>query len=95
VRFLPSFDNALLGYDDRSRIVDDDHSALSVAGERAVLLDGRVAALWSVEAGTVTVTPLRPFSRADRAAVAEEGRPLAGLLSDGEHRRVRVAASPH
>ena len=58
VRFLPAFDNAILGYDDRSRIIDDAHRGLSVAGERVVLVDGRVAATWRVEAGTVIVTPL-------------------------------------
>jgi Winged helix DNA-binding domain len=94
VRFLPAFDNAILGYDDRSRIVDDAHRGLSVAGERAVLVDGRVAATWTVEAGTVVVTPLRRFSRADRTAVAEEGRALAAFLSEGAHHRVRVVASP-
>jgi hypothetical protein len=94
VRFLPAFDNAILGYDDRSRIIDDAHRGLSVAGERAVLVDGRVAATWTVDAGTVSVTPLRRFSRADRTAVAEEGRALAAFLSDGAHHRVRVAASP-
>ncbi|MHA6619874.1 winged helix DNA-binding domain-containing protein [Pseudonocardia sp. DLS-67] len=97
VRFLPAFDNAILGYDDRSRIVDDAHRGLSVAGERAVLVDGRVAATWTVVAdggaATVVVTPLRRFSRADRTAVAEEGRELAAFLSEGEHHRVRVAAS--
>ncbi|MFI6270060.1 winged helix DNA-binding domain-containing protein [Micromonospora zamorensis] len=94
VRFLPAFDNAILGYDDRSRIIDDAHRGLSVAGERVVLVDGRVAATWSVEAGTVTVNPLTGFSRADRAAVAEQGQALALFLSDKESDRVRVAASP-
>ncbi|GAA5142367.1 hypothetical protein GCM10023320_82530 [Pseudonocardia adelaidensis] len=94
MRFLPAFDNTLLGYGDRSRIVDDAHRGLSVAGERAVLVDGRVAATWALGAGTVVVTPLRRFSRADRAAVAEEGRELAAFLSGGAHHRVRVAASP-
>lgn len=94
VRFLPAFDNAILGYDDRTRIVDDAHRGLSVAGERAVLVDGRVAATWTVDAATVVVSPLRRFSRADRAAVAEEGRELAAFLSDGGSARVRVAASP-
>ena len=70
VRFLPAFDNAILGYHDRSRIIDDAHRGLSVAGARVVLVDGRVAATWTVEAGTVIVTPLRRLSRADRAAVA-------------------------
>lgn len=90
VRFLPAFDNALLGYHDRTRIVDDAHRGLSVAGERVVLVDGRAAATWTVEAGAVTVTPLRRLSRADRTAVAEEGRELAAFLSDGESDRVRV-----
>jgi len=94
VRFLPAFDNAILGYDDRSRIVDDAHRGLSVAGQRVVLVDGRVAATWAVEASTVVVNPLRRFTRADRAAVAEEAGAVAGFLSDGQSRRVRVAASP-
>ncbi|EXG82767.1 winged helix DNA-binding domain-containing protein [Cryptosporangium arvum] len=94
VRFLPAFDNAILGYDDRTRIVDDAHRGLSVAGERAVLVDGRVAALWTARDATVEVTPLRRFSRAERTAVAEEGRRLATFLSGGKSSRVRVNASP-
>ncbi|PZG20843.1 hypothetical protein C1I95_08755 [Micromonospora craterilacus] len=94
VRFLPAFDNAILGYHDRSRIIDDAHRGLSVAGARVVLVDGRVAATWTVEADTVIVTPLRRFSRADRTAVAEQGQALASFLSDEESDRVRVAASP-
>lgn len=95
VRFLPAFDNAILGFDDRSRIIDDAHRGLSVAGERAVIVDGRVAATWIVADGVVVVTPLRRFTRADRAAVAEEGHAVAAFLSEGEQDRVRVLASPH
>ncbi|WP_344865782.1 winged helix DNA-binding domain-containing protein [Planomonospora alba] len=94
VRFLPAFDNALLGYHDRSRIVDDAHRGLSVAGARVVLVDGRAAATWTVTAGTVTVTPLRRLSRSDSAAVAEEGRALASFLSDGDGDRVQIDAPP-
>ncbi|MFD8870453.1 winged helix DNA-binding domain-containing protein [Streptomyces sp. NPDC059590] len=94
VRFLPAFDNAILGYHDRGRIIDDAHRGLSVAGERVVLVDGRVAATWSVKAHTVVVAPLRGFSRAEHAAVAEEGRELAAFLSDDESHRVQVASSP-
>jgi hypothetical protein len=90
VRFLAAFDNAILGYDDRSRIIDDEHRPISVNGERAVLVDGRVAGVWRVEDATVVVTQFRRFSRAERAAVAEEGRELAAFLSAGEHRRVRI-----
>ncbi|MFD4483436.1 winged helix DNA-binding domain-containing protein [Streptomyces sp. NPDC058471] len=81
VRFLPAFDNAILGYHDRTRIIDDAHRGLSVAGARVVLVDGRVAATWTADAGTVTVTPLARFSRADRTAVTEEGEALASFLS--------------
>ncbi|MFJ9623934.1 winged helix DNA-binding domain-containing protein [Streptomyces sp. NPDC101181] len=95
VRFLPAFDNAILGYQERGRIIDDAHRGLSVAGERVVLVDGRTAATWTVAEGVVSVAPLRPFSRADRAEVAEEGRRLASFLSDGGSDRVRVASSPH
>ena len=94
VRFLPAFDNLVLGYDDRSRFIDDAHRGLSVAGARFVLVDGRVAGTWSAVDGTVTVTPLRRFSRADRTAVGEEGRALAGFLSGGASHRVTIAASP-
>jgi hypothetical protein len=90
VRFLPAFDNTILGYHDRGRIIDDADRGLSVAGARVVLVDGRVAATWTVEDGTVTATPLRSFSRADRDAVAEEGRALASFLSDGDSDRVRL-----
>ncbi|MFJ9031643.1 winged helix DNA-binding domain-containing protein [Streptomyces sp. NPDC102274] len=94
VRFLPAFDNAILGYHDRGRIIDDAHRGLSVAGARVVLVDGRVAATWNVEAGTVMVTPLRPLSPADRAAVAEQGRELASFLSDNDSHRVRITVPP-
>ncbi|MCM2430747.1 winged helix DNA-binding domain-containing protein [Streptomyces sp. RKAG337] len=93
VRFLPAFDNVILGYHDRGRIIDDAHRGLSVAGARVVLVDGRVAATWSVEAGTVIVTPLYRFARADRTAVAEQGQALASFLSDDDSDRVRIAAS--
>ncbi|OKI09958.1 hypothetical protein A6A06_04880 [Streptomyces sp. CB02923] len=93
VRFLPAFDNAILGYHDRGRIIDDAHRGLSVAGERVVLVDGRVAATWTAaKDGTVAVAPLRRFSRGERTAVAEEGEALASFLSDGESRRAEVAA---
>ncbi|MFF4197235.1 winged helix DNA-binding domain-containing protein [Nonomuraea sp. NPDC001831] len=90
VRFLPAFDNAILGYDDRGRIIDREHRGLSVAGARMVLVDGRVSATWTVEDDTVLVTPLRGLSPAERAAVAEEGGALASFLSDGAGDRTRI-----
>jgi hypothetical protein len=82
-RFLPAFDNAVLGYADRSRIIDDEHRSLSVEGARFLLVDGRVAATWTVHADqrpALRITPLAPIARADRDAVAEEGARLLGFL---------------
>ncbi|MFE2867187.1 winged helix DNA-binding domain-containing protein [Embleya sp. NPDC059259] len=92
VRFLPAFDNAILGYHDRSRIIDDAHRGLSVAGARVVLVDGRVAATWTVETDTVVVTPLAPLSRPDHTALTEQGRELASFLSDHATDGVRITA---
>ena len=80
VRFLPAFDNAILGYHDRSRIIDDAHRGLSVAGERVVMVDGRVAATWTARDGAVTVDPLRRFTRAEKSAVADEAQRLDRFL---------------
>ncbi|AUI59519.1 winged helix DNA-binding domain-containing protein [Amycolatopsis sp. BJA-103] len=92
VRFLPAFDNAILGYHDRGRIIDDVHRGLSVAGERVVLVDGRVAAKWTVVDGTVVVTPLRELARADRTAIADQGQELASFLSDKDSDRVEIVS---
>ncbi|MFE2144420.1 winged helix DNA-binding domain-containing protein [Streptomyces sp. NPDC059456] len=80
VRFLPAFDNAILGYHDRSRIIDHDHLGLSVAGHRAVLVDGRVAATWTVRDRRLHITPLRPLTAAEQEAVHAEARALAAFL---------------
>ncbi|MFF8807293.1 winged helix DNA-binding domain-containing protein [Streptomyces omiyaensis] len=90
VRFLPAFDNAILGYQDRSRIIDDAHRGLSVAGERVVLVDGRVSATWTLRESVLAVTPLRPLTRAERADVTGEGAALASFLTDRASDRVRV-----
>ncbi len=89
-RFLPAFDNAILGYDDRSRIIDDADRGLSVAGARVVLVDGRVSASWTVDDGIVTVAPLRAFTRAEADEVTEEGQRMAMFLSGNDSDRVRI-----
>jgi len=94
VRFLPAFDNVVLGYHDRSRVIDDRHRGLSVTGARLVLVDGRVAATWTLEAGTVVVSPLGPLARADRAGITEQGEELSSFPADHEDegRGVRILA---
>ncbi len=92
-RFLPAFDNAVLGYDDRSRIIDDEHRGLSILGTRYVLVDGRVSATWTsaADAGagiTVAVEPLRRLNRDERRDVRDEAERLAAFLGDGVPGRV-------
>lgn len=99
VRFLPAFDNVVLGYADRSRVIDDEHRRLSVAGARFVLVDGRVAGTWSHtpvedgDGGVVTVSPLRRLARTAWDEVEGEGTALAGFLGDGV--TGRFAAVPY
>jgi hypothetical protein len=89
VRFLPAFDNAILGYHDRSRIIDDAHLGLSVAGRRAVLVDGRVTATWTARDHLLRVSPLRPLTALEQEAVHAEAQDLAAFLDeDIEHIRV-------
>lgn len=86
VRFLPAFDNAILGYHDRSRIIDAAHLGLSVAGHRTVLVDGRVTATWTVRDHQLHISPLRPLTALERQEVRTEGQDLASFLDDSiEH----------
>jgi hypothetical protein len=47
-RFLPEFDNALLAYDDRTRIIATERRSVSVAGHRVLLVDGFTRATWRI-----------------------------------------------
>jgi hypothetical protein len=92
VRYLPAFDNAVLGFDDRSRIIDAAQRGLSVLGARFLLVDGRVAGTWTTDpAGALDVVPHRHLTRPESAEVREEGARLAAFLSDGATDEVRLA----
>jgi len=83
-RFLPDFDNLVLGHDDRRRIVADDHRKQIVTKNLLVkatfLVDGFVAGTWTIErkksAATLQLTPFAPLKKPARAALAEEGDAL-------------------
>ena len=59
-----------------------------------VLVDGRVAAMWSVDrakAAAVVVTPLRPLTGTERTAVGDEGaRLLAFTAAEADDHDVRI-----
>lgn len=86
VRFLPAFDNAILGYHDRGRVIDVPHLGLSVAGHRTVLVDGRVTATWAVRDHRLRISPLRALTAPEQEAVRAEAQDLATFLDEGiEH----------
>jgi hypothetical protein len=96
VRFLPAFDNALLGHRDRTRVISDAdrkrYSAGASGGVPMFLVDGFVAGTWSVRGATVTAVPTRPLREADAAAVIEEGERLLEFIApDDPDRRILLA----
>lgn len=98
-RFLPEYDNLLIGHHDRTRVID--HAYRYVIFTGTVLVDGVVQATWTVKRGdtaTLTIEPLRRLSKADRLAVSEEGERLlrfaAGDSADRDVRITAVATSP-
>lgn len=84
-RFLPAFDNAVLGFHDRTRVIDDAHRGLSITGARFLLVDGRVAGTWTTprDEPVLRITPLTPWPRGAADAVRAEGHRLLAFLTDG------------
>ncbi|WEH30312.1 winged helix DNA-binding domain-containing protein [Streptomyces sp. AM 3-1-1] len=93
VRFLAEFDNVLLSYADRGRIVPEAARPYLFSKNGVipgtVLVDGVVRAVWRAERGRVAVTPLRRLTGAERGEVEAEGAALAGFLA-GARGEVRV-----
>ena len=88
VRFLPDFDNFVLGHADRTRFIDDEHrgrvTTKNLQVRATVLVDGRVAATWKIErkkaAATVVLEPFGPIAKKHRAAIEQEGEALARFV---------------
>ena len=91
VRFLPDYDNVLLGHSDRTRIFGPDLNPGLMIGARIVLVDGFVAATWDRAGSTVTVKPVAGISRAQRAQITEEGGRLLEFIAPGTKHEVRFA----
>ena len=89
VRLLPRYDELLIGYAHRERVIAPEHRKAIYAKngiiEATVLVDGMVAGTWEQDRGkTELVVHVRPFgrlARSDRAAVLEEAERLARFLA--------------
>ncbi|MGW0435365.1 winged helix DNA-binding domain-containing protein [Micromonospora sp. NPDC003197] len=98
VRFLPEFDAPVLAYADRNRMMTDQVRSQVCVGagvSPSVLVDGTVAATWSVsgsvDTATLTVELLRPLSMADRVEVeAEADRLLTFTNPEATQRDIRI-----
>lgn len=100
VRFLSEFDNMLLSYADRTRIIADEHRPLVFTENgiirATILVDGFVSGIWRIErqrkAATLIVEPFDPLSAEDSAALLEEGsRLLDFAAADAVSREIRFA----
>lgn len=84
IRFLPKWDNVLLGFADRTRILPEAHRKTVIATNGDVaqtfLVDGFVAGRWSIVKGRVVVDPFAPLSRAAQREVKEEAARLETFL---------------
>jgi hypothetical protein len=101
VRFLPVYDNVVLGHSDRSRIVPPDiASALPVTPENvgSVLVDGFVGARWRLRrerrAARLVIELLRATSASTRTEIEAEGARLLAFLTAEAEATVEVVPAP-
>jgi hypothetical protein len=86
VRFLPKWDNVLLAWADRTRVLPEEYrkTVIRMNGDVAqtFLVDGFVAGLWREDEGRVVVEPFARLPRAARLEVEEEAARLEAFLRD-------------
>jgi hypothetical protein len=86
VRFLPKWDNLLLAYADRTRVLPEEHrkTVIRTNGDVAqtFLVDGFVAGIWRVEDGRVVLEPFATLSPSVKRELEEETGRLEAFLAD-------------
>ncbi|MEN3312190.1 MAG: hypothetical protein V7645_1519 [Actinomycetota bacterium] len=86
VRFLPKWDNVLLAFADRTRVLPEQYrkTVIRMNGDVAqtFLVDGFVAGIWSVSDGRVAVEPFAQLSRSAQRELREEAERLEAFLAD-------------
>jgi hypothetical protein len=100
VRFLPEYDNSLLGYKDRTRMIGSEprrRLGSDILGNFSTfLVDGFVAGRWKLTrertAARITIEPVVRLSAPARTSLTEEGSRLAAfLVPHAETHEVRIA----
>lgn len=86
VRFLPKWDNLLLAFADRTRVLPEQYrtTVIRMNGDVAqtLLVDGLVAGIWRIENGRVVLEPFSAPSRLVRRELEDEAGRLEALLAD-------------
>jgi Winged helix DNA-binding domain len=86
VRFLPKWDNVLLAWADRTRVLPEAYrkTVIKTNGDVAqtFLVDGFVAGIWRVDDGRVVLEPLEPLSAAARRELEDEAGRLEAFLAE-------------
>jgi hypothetical protein len=84
VRFLPKWDNVLLGFADRTRVLPEEYRKTVIAKNGDVaqtfLVDGVVAGTWRQEKDKVKLAPFAPLPRPVRREAEDEAARLAEFL---------------
>ncbi|WP_055046530.1 winged helix DNA-binding domain-containing protein [Devosia sp. A16] len=102
VRFMPLFENAFLGYDNRRRVLaeaDETRGDFLHDAKPSVLVDGIISAAWAIErkkgAAVLTVTPYHKLRMKDVAEIEREGSAFLRFMEEkAETFDVRVLAVP-
>ena len=85
VRFLPGWDNVLLAFADRTRILPEAYrkTVIKTNGDVAqtFLVDGVVAGIWRVQGGRVVLEPFEPLPRAALRELQDEAARLETFLA--------------
>jgi hypothetical protein len=91
-RFLGHWDQPLLAYADRDRIIPPAIAPLklTLSGDSTLTIDGRVAASWTMDGATLAITPHMDF---DHAAVKEEALRTARFCAPGHDRHAVTFAT--
>ena len=86
VRFLPKWDNVLLAFADRTRVLPEQFRKTVIRQNGDVaqtfLVDGFVAGMWRVDNGRVVTEPLAALSRSAQREVRDEAARLEAFLAD-------------
>jgi hypothetical protein len=86
IRFLPKWDNVLLAWADRTRVLPEAYRkrVIKMNGDVAqtFLVDGFVAGTWTAEKGRVTLEAFAKLSRSVGRELKEEAERLEAFLAD-------------